>query len=47
VCQGRITWEFVQTGCTTLLGLKRHGCVPGSALGYYAVVANSFGVFHR
>jgi hypothetical protein len=44
---GRITRAIVQPGCTIRLGLKRHVCVPGSALGYYAVLANSSGVFHR
>lgn len=43
----RITPAFVQPGCTIRLGLKRHVCVPGSALGYYAVLADSSGVFNR
>jgi hypothetical protein len=47
---GRITWAFVQTGCTTRLGLKGHFtivCVRRPAPGHYAVLSNSSGGFRR
>jgi hypothetical protein len=43
---GRITWAFVQTGCTIRLRLKGHFttvCVRRPAPGQYAVLANSSG----